>query len=97
MREAWAIQNTTNLMNAALECTPLPGPFRGLQRAANSANIKLGQQSKRHPATPKALHLQWRSGTAQPPLPDVPVIPVIPAAPLPALRPGTRRYDLRPR
>ena len=94
IREAWAIQNSTNIMNAALECTPLPGPFRGLQQAANSVYLKLGSNTKRVRPKAKPLHILWRSTEAnQQPQPDLnngqPIAP--------QERPGLRHYALRQR
>ena len=94
IRQAWAIQNSTNIMNAALECTPLPGPYRGLQQAANSAHLKLGQSTTRSRLKAKPLHILWCSTEGhshpQPTLDDR-------QPQSPQERPGLRRYALRPR
>ena len=69
IREAWAIQNSSGIMNAALECTPLPGPFRGLQQIAKSDILKLSLTKKRKRPVPKPLTLRWCQPHIQNPAP----------------------------
>ena len=94
VREAWAIHNAKNIMNAALECTPLPGPFRGLQQVANSTYVKVGPKSRRSRTQPKPLTLLWRTAKTKPPrrrpLPRS-------TPPAPPIRSMNTRYSLRPR
>ena len=94
VREAWAIHNAKNIMNTALECAPLPGPFRGLQQVANSNFIKVGSTTKHQRTQLKPLTLLWRSAQTKPPR-KRPVARIPP--PVPLARSGTSRYSLRPR
>ena len=90
VREAWAINNTPHLINATLEKSHLPGPYRGLQKAVNNQFVtsrgliphdKRTQQwstavTLRLVPQPESVRIRQARNLTQWPNPSVPRLPL---------------------